>query len=199
MIIRYACAATTGTFVTLALFYVMQSLITIERFEPPPDRPRFELEMWRTVKDTDVIVRDLEFFEELKKPVPVDPSGPELTNPGTGTGIFIPTGEVTHPTTAIDTFGIFIDGPLVTVVRVEPAYPAAASGKNLEGFVTVRFDVNANGTVTNVTVVESSSKVFERAAINAAQKFRFKARVVDGVPQPSYGLQNRFVFKMERG
>ena len=62
----------------------------------------------------------------------------------------------------------------------------------------MQFDVNPDGTVTNVTVVESSSKIFERAAIKAAQKFRFKARVVDGVPQPSYGLQNRFVFKMER-
>ena len=64
--------------------------------------------------------------------------------------------------------------------------------------MTVRFDVNADGTVSNVTVMDSSSHVFERAAIKAARKFRFKARVVDGVPQPSYGLQNRFVFKMER-
>jgi len=198
MIIRYASAVTTGTFVTLALFYVMQSLIGIERFEPPPDRPRFELQMWRTVKDTDVIVRDLEFFKELKDPVPVDPSGPELTHTGTGTGIFIPPGEVTQPGRQTHTLGVFVDGPLVTVVRVQPAYPPVASRKSLEGFVTVRFDVNANGTVTNVTVVESSSKVFEKAAIKAAQKFRFKARVVDGVPQPSYGLQNRFVFKMER-
>ena len=31
MIIRYASAVTTGTFVTLALFYVMPSLIAMER------------------------------------------------------------------------------------------------------------------------------------------------------------------------
>ena len=198
MIIRYASAVTTGTFVTLALFYVMQSLIAIERFEPPPDRVRLDLNFSRTVKDTEVITRELENFEELKKPVPVDPTGPEWTHTGNGPGITIPTGEVTHPTNEIDTLGIFIDGPLITVVRVEPAYPVAASSRNLEGFVTVQFDVNPDGTVTNVTVVESSSQVFERAAIKAAKKFRFKARVVDGVPQPSYGLQNRFVFNMER-
>jgi protein TonB len=198
MIIRYASAATTGTFITLALFYVMQSLIAMERFEPPPERPRLDLDFWRTVKDTEVKTRELELFKKLKKPVPVDPTGPEFSYSGTGPGISIPTGEVTHPGNKIETLGIFIDGPLVTVVRVEPAYPPAASGRNLEGFVTVQFDVNPDGTVTNVTVVESSSKIFERAAIKAAQKFRFKARVVDGVPQPSYGLQNRFVFKMER-
>jgi protein TonB len=154
--------------------------------------------MWRTVKDTEVKTWEPELFEELKKPVPVDPTGPELTPTGTGPGITIPTGAVEQPRKGIETLGIFIDGPLVTVVRVEPAYPPAASGRNLEGFVTVQFDVNPDGTVTNVTVVESSSKIFEKAAIKAAQKFRFKARVVDGVPQPSYGLQNRFVFKMER-
>jgi protein TonB len=198
MIIRYASAVTTGTFVTLALFYVMQSLIATHSFEPPPDRVRHDLGMWRTVKDTEVKTWEPELFEELKKPVPVDPTGPELTPTGTGPGITIPTGAVEQPRKGIETLGIFIDGPLVTVVRVEPAYPPAASGRNLEGFVTVQFDVNPDGTVTNVTVVESSSKIFEKAAIKAAQKFRFKARVVDGVPQPSYGLQNRFVFKMER-
>ncbi len=198
MIIRYASAVTSGTFVTLALFYVMQSLISIERFEPPPDRPRFGLEMWRTVKDTDVEIWEPEFFKELKKPVPVDPTGPELTHTDTGTGLLIPTSEVEQPRKGIATLGILLDGPLVAIVRVEPGYPPTASTRNLEGFVTVQFDVNADGTVTNVTVVESSSKIFERAAIKAARKFRFKARVVDGVPQPSYGLQNRFVFKMER-
>ncbi len=198
MIIRYASAVTSGTFVTLALFYVMQSLISIERFEPPPDRPRFGLEMWRTVKDTDVEIWEPEFFKELKKPVPVDPTGPDLMLSGAGSGITIPAGEVEQPRHRIETLGILLDGPLVAIVRVEPGYPPTASTRNLEGFVTVQFDVNADGTVTNVTVVESSSKIFERAAIKAARKFRFKARVVDGVPQPSYGLQNRFVFNMER-
>ena len=198
MIIRYASAVTTGTFVTLALFYVMQSLIAMERFEPPPDRPRLQLDFLRTVKDTEVITRELENFEDLKKSVEPDPSGPEVTHTGTGPGITIPTGEVEQPRQGIETLGILLDGPLIAIVRVEPAYPAAATSRNLEGFVTVQFDVNADGTVSNVTVVESSSHIFERAAIKAARKFRFKARVVDGVPQPSYGLQNRFVFKMER-
>ncbi len=198
MIIRYASAVATGTFVTLALFYVMQSLIAMERFEPPPDRVRQNADFFRTVKDTEVKTRELEHFKLLKQPVIVDPTRPEVTYTGTGPGMRIPTGEVTHPRKGVETLAILLDGPLIAVVPVEPAYPPSASSRNLEGFVTVRFDVNPDGTVTNVTVVESSSQLFERAAIKAARKFRFKARVVDGVPQPSYGLQNRFVFKMER-
>ena len=91
------------------------------------------------------------------------------------------------------------DGSLVAIVRVEPTYPLRAEESSLEGYVTVRFDVNADGTVSNVTVVSSSHRIFEKAAIKAASKFRYKARVVDGIAQATYGLQNRFVFKMERG
>jgi len=48
-------------------------------------------------------------------------------------------------------------------------------------------------------VIESSHAIFEQAAIKAARKFRFKARVIDGIAQPTYGVQNRFVFRMESG
>ena len=36
------------------------------------------------------------------------------------------------------------------------------------------------GTVKDVTVVESTSSLFDRAAVNAALKFKYKPRVVDG-------------------
>jgi hypothetical protein len=37
--------------------------------------------------------------------------------------------------------------------------------------------------------------LFEKAALNAVYRFRFKPRVVDGVPQLSAGLQNLFRFE----
>ena len=86
-----------------------------------------------------------------------------------------------------------------STVRVQPVYPVRAQTQGLEGHVLVQFDVMADGTVTNITVIESSHKVFERSAIEAAGRFRFKARVVDGVPQASYGLRNLFTFEMESG
>ena len=90
------------------------------------------------------------------------------------------------------------DGPLVALVRVEPTYPARPRAQGLEGFVIVQFDVLADGTVSNVSIVESSSRLFEAAAARAAMRFRFKPRVVDGVALTTSGIQNLFRFEMER-
>ena len=90
------------------------------------------------------------------------------------------------------------DGPLVTVVRVLPVYPAKPLSRGLEGWVLVEFDVGPNGLVANAFVVESSNGAFEQSALNAIRKFRFKARVVDGVPQRSTGLQNLFRFELSQ-
>ena len=69
--------------------------------------------------------------------------------------------------------------------------------RNLEGYVIVEYDVLTNGTVANVRVVESSSSIFERAAMNAAKRFRYKARVVDGVAQVSRGIHTKISFHMD--
>ena len=63
--------------------------------------------------------------------------------------------------------------------------------------MTVSYDVMANGTVANVVVIESSNRLFDAAAIEAAYRFRYKPRIVDGIAQETYGLLNRFVFKMD--
>ena len=68
--------------------------------------------------------------------------------------------------------------------------------RGVEGWVDVRFDVMTNGLVTNIVVTRSSHKAFEKAAIKAAQRFRFKAPVVDGVPQVATGIDYRFRFEM---
>jgi protein TonB len=79
---------------------------------------------------------------------------------------------------------------------VQPTYPAQAEAKGLEGWVDVRFDVMTNGQVTNIHVTESSHGIFEKAAIRAAQKFRFRAPVVGGVPQVATDVDYRFRFEM---
>jgi len=88
------------------------------------------------------------------------------------------------------------DGPLIAIVRVEPTYPGVAQQKGLEGWVDVRFDVMTSGLVTNIEVISSSNRVFEKAAIKAVQRFRFKAPVADGQPQIATGIEYRFRFDM---
>jgi TonB family protein len=64
------------------------------------------------------------------------------------------------------------------------------------GWVDVCFDVMTSGQVTNIQVTGSSHGIFEKSALQAAQKFRFRAPVVDGVPQVATNVNYRFRFEM---
>ena len=87
------------------------------------------------------------------------------------------------------------DGPLVAIYKVQPTYPMTAERKGLEGFVTVQYDVNELGAVENVVVVESTNRVFDKAAVTATYRFKFKPRIYDGVALATPGLQDRFRFR----
>lgn len=198
MFIRYASACTSGTFMTLGLFYIMQTLIASEPIDIAEPRDRIPLVFTPQIEDRPVVPDEPPpIREKLTKIEETPPRPPQVL---TGPTIAVKPPPPPVPPGPDNTIGGWMqDGPLVAIVRVEPTYPARPQQAGLEGYVLVQFDVNTDGSVTNITVLESSNKMFEKAAVRAAAKFRYKARVVDGVAQATYGLQNRFVFKMERG
>lgn len=70
---------------------------------------------------------------------------------------------------------------VVAVYTTKPKYPRAASRRGLEGVVTVSFTITATGTVTNPRVVKSTRKnIFDKAALKAIAKWKFKPRLVNG-------------------
>jgi protein TonB len=132
---------------------------------------------------------------EVLKNAPVPPTGP--THTGTGIPVHLP-GTPAGPeriNTRLEKLGQ-PDGPLISIVRVQPAYPGAAEARGLEGWVDVRFDVTTAGQVVNIRVISSSHRIFESAAIKAAERFRFRAPVVDGMPRVATGVEYRFRFDM---
>jgi protein TonB len=84
------------------------------------------------------------------------------------------------------------------LVRVEPQYPPQAARRNLEGWVHVRFVITTAGSVKDATVVKSSNAVFERAAINAVNKWKYQPQLREGkaVETPSQAVIR---FEMEKG
>ncbi len=196
MFARYASAIAAGSLITIALLYAMQGLIGDEHDHPVIKRPYHELGWVLPPREEEPPrTRDLIDPDSLTDVPEVPHSAPPTTN-GPGHGI---------PTIPVDAEPIVDaprglpspDGPLIAMVRVQPVYPPAAAARELEGWVDVRFDVLANGQVVNVAVARSSNQIFHRAAIEAAQKFRFKAPVINGVPQPQTGVEYRFRFDME--
>ncbi len=196
MIARYASAVTAGTLITLGLLYAMQSLIHLQPLAAVEARDRHEL-AWldkKTEERPPEVIEEV-VNKEILKNVPVDPALPRTGDSGTGLRVTAMTpgpGPVTTTLTGIAQ----PDGPLISIVRVQPNYPAAAEVRGLEGWVDVRFDVMADGRVVNVEVIGSSSSLFESAAINAAQRFHFRAPVVNGVPQVATAIEYRFRFEM---
>lgn len=79
----------------------------------------------------------------------------------------------------------FGDGDVIPLVRMPAQYPSKAKRRNIEGFVKARLEINELGTVDSVEIIDSKPKgVFERSAIRALYKYKFKPQIIDGKPQP---------------
>jgi len=73
------------------------------------------------------------------------------------------------------------EGDIIPVVVIRPMYPRDAAIAGVEGWVKVEFTITPLGTVTDATVVDAEpARIFNREAIRAILKWKFKPRVVDG-------------------
>jgi protein TonB len=69
----------------------------------------------------------------------------------------------------------------------------------LEGDVTVEFTVNAQGTVQNIKVINSTSPLFDLAAIDAVSRFKYSPAKSDGQAAATSGVRERFRFRLLNG
>lgn len=66
---------------------------------------------------------------------------------------------------------------------ISPKFPLRAARQDLQGWVTIQFTVEANGSVDNVHVIRADPpQEFDRAAIIAVRQWRFKPAVINGRP-----------------
>jgi periplasmic protein TonB len=73
------------------------------------------------------------------------------------------------------------DGDIVPLQCPPTSYPADARRAGLTGWVQVEFVVNADGSVRSARAVDAQPKgIFEASAVIAAQRCKFKPKMVDG-------------------
>lgn len=71
----------------------------------------------------------------------------------------------------------------------------AAALEKIEGHVTVRYDIAANGRVTNIRVIDSQpSNIMDRAVTNAIRGWRYFAYIKDGVEAGRTDVEMTFTF-----
>ncbi len=200
MIGRYAFSIAIGVLITLSLLFVMHLLIEYGESALNKERTRYELDFVRVKRNENLNVDD---FKPEKPPPP--PETPPETPPQDLDNMDpdIPTINIAPPTMSADT-GIggpggmnIAEGDYLPIVRVAPVYPARALSRGLEGYVDLSFTVTSSGTVRDPIILFSSSSLFERAATRAVLKFKYKPRVVDGVPVDVAGVKTRITFLIE--
>lgn len=200
MVGRYIFSIFVGVAVTLGLLFIMQLLIATGKAALTEPRERYMLEFVRVRRNENVNTED---FQPEKPPPPpevppevppqemdnVDPNAPSIN-------VAAPSAGGVEDIGGPGGFNV-AEGDYLPIVRVAPVYPARALSRGLEGYVDLSFTVTEAGTVADPVVDFSTSSLFERAAVRAVLKFKYKPRVVDGVPVRVPGVKTRISFKIE--
>jgi len=191
---RFLVSAVLGLFVALLLFLLMHSLITggnaikrdsdsgirldfikvdqdelenVKRRTPPPkpEPPKKPPPPPKvTVQDMDRPMRDM----------------PRIEVPRISLGLSAGGGPYLGNWSAGDPGS---DGDVIPIVRIEPQFPREALVNGISGWVEVEFTIEPDGSVSKPRVVDSNPpRIFDRNAIRAIYKWKFKPRIVDGQP-----------------
>lgn len=93
------------------------------------------------------------------------------------------------------------DGEYLPIVKVAPIYPQRALSAGIEGECVVKYTVTANGSTRDVVVIENlcASPVFHRPSMEAAKKFKYKPRIIDGEAVEVHDVYNRFIYGIKAG
>lgn len=192
-------SAVFGALVTVSLLWVMQYLIVTGVTAITEERTFRFVDFVRVKREERTETRDdrVERPPDLAPPPPMQPDRQlDDMDPMSGTAIAVSAPSVSHDT-SIGRDGFFSDGEYMPIVQVAPQYPPRAAERGLEGYVTLEFIVTRQGTVRDPVVIESSNSVFNRAALDAVQRFRYRPRVIDGEPVEVPGVRFRITFELE--
>ena len=203
--VRVLVSILLGAAVTFALFVLMAFLISGgEQRNEPPESPT-TIDIVQTQAEQDVDAR-----RRTPPPPPPPPEQPPQSPPqepqasDDSVSFNLDLGDVNLG--GADTglsgpgTGMARDGDAQPLVRVEPRYPAAAVRDGIEGWVRLRFTINEIGGVEDIEIIEAEPRrVFDREARQALRRWRYAAKIVDGVAVRQEGMTVQLDFTMEGG
>ncbi len=89
-------------------------------------------------------------------------------------------------------------GGVVAYLKPAPIYPGRALSRGIEGYVDLAFDIVSSGATANIRILDAQpGGVFEKAAVTALKKWKYKLPVLDGVAQPQVDMMTRMTFALE--
>ncbi len=179
--------------VTITLVLLMQHLIEADENglnEPPKGHV---VDFQPVIEDTPPVVEPRKVVEPPKPELPSDVIIP-LAIQQTGGEPFVGMAAAMAPSDPIGTTGL-PDTDLLPLVKVTPHYPERARRNNIEGYVLIQFTVDELGRVVDPMIIEAEPVgVFDRSAMEAVQRFKYRPRVLYGQPMVVTGVKHRLSF-----
>lgn len=202
-LIRIGIAGLVALCITFALFYVMQMLISMGAGDSKSVFDGQSIEFVRLKRDSDILTRKRELPKKEKPPEAPPPPELQMSKSDAPSGdtlaIAAPSVDVNPDIGGDLTLGMrATDAERTPIVRVQPQYPMRAQDRGLEGWVFVEFTITTNGSVRDPIVLDAEPpRIFDRAAIRAVKKWKYRPEIVDGV---AVEVKNRtkVVFEMEK-
>ncbi|MFT5139585.1 MAG: protein TonB [Lysobacterales bacterium] len=198
---RIVFGAILGLVITLFLFWFMQAMIEMGA-GPLDENARGSLVDFVRVKRDETPDRAKRKPEKPPPPdaPPEQPPTPQLDNlDPTADKIAISAVPVTTDIEMTGGFSLGVgEGDYLPIVKVAPIYPQRALTRGIEGYCVVEYTVTRQGTTREPVVVEDqcTSSLFHRASLQAALKFKYKPRILDGEATEVRGVQNKFTYEI---
>ena len=198
---RFGLAMAVAAGVTFCVALMMQGLISSGGSVLQDNDFGKLVEFVHVQQDDDVRTKD----RQPKKPPapPQEPPKPEMSKP-----------DFDRNVSSMDMGGLDLgadlsvdagltgnggDGEYLPIVKVAPQYPRRAAQKGIEGYVVLEFTVSKLGTVVEPHVIEADPpNIFNRAAINAAKKFKYKPKIENGEAVAVSGIRNIIRFELDK-
>ena len=192
---RYCWAVLTGLAVTTSLFFLIQYLIAGADAELAEPTRAATLQILPELEDLEIAIKD---------PRPKPPTPPEVKPKSVlempvslfgGRDEIGPKTKLPPPQHKVDIRAS--DGGILPIVTVAPTYPRRMAARGIEGWVLLGFSVDQLGRVQNPQVIDAQpANGFNRAAIDAVSRYKYKPKVFDGKAVWVHGVQTRMTFQL---
>ena len=211
-IIKYPAVLTMGTTVTVILFYLMQYLIESGEEAITANNTGNIVEFIRVKEERELRTkqrRPKQPPEPQEPPPPIKQSTAKVAVDDAFSAEFVaPLSEINISSST----GFSSDGEYLPILKVQPVYPRQALQRGMFGWVLLEFTVDELGRVVDPVILSNCvepysrgktscddrpGRIFDKAALAAVVKFKYKPKVVDGEPIATAGVKNMITFELD--
>ncbi|MDW6092960.1 energy transducer TonB [Vibrio rhizosphaerae] len=206
---RWLLALPVALVFSVGLFSFMAWMVDNGSHRKPEEQPALQFNMLMTEPDDEVQRRQRSVPEQPKPPV-----APQMTQAAQQQSQVNHVPKMTAvPALGLSTAleGVAIQAPsfdinaiggsqqAIPLYQVKPDYPPKAMRREIEGSVTLQFDIDETGRAVNVQVIDSQPKrIFDRSARRAIKQWKFQPRIVNGKAEKQVGMTQIIKFEIDK-